>query len=213
MKFNESGSPAGRPRENKNRIRDGRRSDSQGIVIRPRTETNNPIISTDPPPVNVWNSSELREIAHMWNRGEIARIRKQGQNAILISANGESVEHVMIDRDRRWRYNKRHVGGKVYLTPEHANLYHPRKNPLASEMAGEDLHGPVLILKEDALMGQAIGFTRPQFAELANELELMEPLRISVKRIPDTSSGKEPELVFKPELPGVIGLKRPPTRK
>lgn len=57
------------------------------------------------------------------------------------------------------------------------------------------------------------GLTKLQFTELANELELMEPFRISVERIPETSSGEKPELVFKPELPGVIGLKRPPMQK
>lgn len=145
-------------------------------------------------------------------RMRIARIREQGQNAMLISADGESAEQVMIDPDKRWRYDKKHVGGKAYLTTEHAELYHPIKNPLASEIVGEEIHGPVLILKDDTLSGPT-GLTDLQFAGLANEIELMEPLRISVKRIPDPSSGQEPELVFKPDLPGVIGLKRPPTRK
>jgi hypothetical protein len=118
---------------------------------------------------------------------------------MLISADGESAEQVMIDLDKRWRYNKTLVGGKVYLTKSN----HLRKNPLASEMAGEDLHGPVLILKDNG--GQATGFTKLEFAALANDIE--RPLR-SVKRIPETLSGEEPELDFKPDLPGVIGLRQ-----
>jgi hypothetical protein len=122
---------------------------------------------------------------------------------MLISADGESAEQVMIDLDKRGRYDKTYVGGKVYLTTKHAKSNHPRKNPLASEMAGEDLHGPVLILKDNG--GQDTGFDELQFAALANDIE--RPLR-SVKRIPKTLSGEEPELVFKPDLPGVIGLRQ-----
>ena len=173
----------------------GRPSSDVPIVVRGRTDTKKPTIPTDtPPPVKAERNSE---------RKEIARIREQGQHAMLISADGESAEQAMIDLDKRGRYDEKHVGGKVYLTTKHAKSNH-LKNPLASEMAG-DLHGAVLILKDN--VGQATGFDELQFAALADDIEWMRPLR-SVKRIPETLSGEEPELVFKPDLPGVIGLRQ-----
>jgi hypothetical protein len=180
------------------------------IVVRGRTDTKKPTIPTDtPPPVKAKRNSE---------RIEIARIRDRGQNAILISADGGSAEQVLIDRDvltdpdkRRWHYDETQVGDKIYLTRKHAEGDHLR-NPLASELVGEEIHGPLLILKKDALLGRT-GLTNWQFADQADEIEWMELFQISVKRIPDPSSGQAPELVFKPELPGVIGLERRPTRK
>jgi hypothetical protein len=116
--------------------------------------------------------------------------------ALRISADGSRIEEIMFDGNEHWHYEAvRSDRKKAILTKKHTEL--DIKNSLAnnylrghsdaaknpdSRAALEDLHGEVIVLGYDPVLGKPTGLTELQWTDLAATLEVIDPT-ISVERM------------------------------